>query len=181
MPIQNNDKLQSALDRTTTMLALKCLIGFSDGSSIVLDNAVKMFFQLAQGKEGHDITLLDDLAIDLFDEEVCQMLPNDIEIICLAVVAEALRNKERLDLNYINRLGEHSQRTVIPLALERDYQFSLIAWCELRNDFRCFNLNQMIFARRLAGSTFKLAKHQTYKAYLAKKKEEQKERRKRKA
>lgn len=59
-------------------------------------------------------------------------------------IRAALRNRRKLDFHYCNAEGRSSERVVRPLALAfYGPVWLLIAWCELRNDFRAFRLDRM--------------------------------------
>src|SRR3546814_10445743 len=56
-------------------------------------------------------------------------------------IRAALRNRRKLFFHYCNAEGRASERTVRPLALAfYGPVWLLIAWCELRADFRAFRL-----------------------------------------
>jgi len=59
-------------------------------------------------------------------------------------IRAALRNRRKLHFHYCNAEGRASERTVRPLALAfYGPVWLLIAWCELRDDFRAFRLDRM--------------------------------------
>lgn len=59
-------------------------------------------------------------------------------------IRAALRNRRKLHFHYCNAEGRASERTVRPLALAfYGPVWLLIAWCELRGDFRAFRLDRM--------------------------------------
>src|SRR3546814_3743285 len=59
-------------------------------------------------------------------------------------IRAALRNRRKLFFHYCNAEGRASERTVRPLALAfYGPVWLLIAWCELRADFRAFRLDRM--------------------------------------
>lgn len=66
----------------------------------------------------------------------------------LPVVRAALRENQRLRLDYTDAEGHTSQRIVWPLALGYfDETLVLAAWCELRQDFRHFRTDRMKHAQ----------------------------------
>jgi predicted DNA-binding transcriptional regulator YafY len=62
----------------------------------------------------------------------------------LEVIRQAIRSRNKLQVEYADVDDRHSQRMVWPLAL---YFFGghwlLAAWCELRGDFRSFRLDRV--------------------------------------
>lgn len=61
-----------------------------------------------------------------------------------AAIRAALRNRRKLHFHYRNAEGRASERAVRPLALAfYGPVWLLIAWCELRGDFRAFRLDRM--------------------------------------
>jgi len=61
-----------------------------------------------------------------------------------AAIRAALRNRHKLHFHYCNAEGRTSARAVRPLALAfYGPVWLLIAWCELRGDFRAFRLDRM--------------------------------------
>lgn len=68
----------------------------------------------------------------------------------LAAIRHSIRAERKLALAYRDLKGRSSRRTVWPLALGFFEQaLVLVAWCELRNDFRHFRLDQMNSAKPL--------------------------------
>ncbi len=61
-----------------------------------------------------------------------------------AAIRAALRDRRKLHFHYCNAEGRASERAVRPLALAfYGPVWLLIAWCELRVDFRAFRLDRM--------------------------------------
>jgi len=61
-----------------------------------------------------------------------------------AAIRAALRNRRKLHFHYCNAESRASERVVRPLALAfYGPVWLLIAWCELRADFRAFRLDRM--------------------------------------
>lgn len=78
----------------------------------------------------------------------------------------AIREATRLALHYTDEAGSQTTRTVCPLGLVFwGKVWTLIAWCELRNDFRMFRVDR-IGAAECAGP-FSLAAHQSLAAFYA--------------
>jgi len=64
-----------------------------------------------------------------------------IEINCLR---RAIRDEEKLHLAYIDAEENHTKRTVLPLAILYYIDvIILVAWCELRADFRHFRIDRL--------------------------------------
>jgi predicted DNA-binding transcriptional regulator YafY len=61
-----------------------------------------------------------------------------------AAIRAALRSRRKLHFHYCNAEARTSERTIRPLALAfYGPVWLLIAWCELRDDFRAFRLDRM--------------------------------------
>jgi predicted DNA-binding transcriptional regulator YafY len=61
-----------------------------------------------------------------------------------AAIRAALRSRRKLHFHYCNAEARASERTIRPLALAfYGPVWLLIAWCELRDDFRAFRLDRM--------------------------------------
>jgi len=62
----------------------------------------------------------------------------------LAAIRRSIRAEQKLTIDYCDLKGQSSRRTVWPLALGFfDHAMVLVGWCELRQDFRHFRLDQM--------------------------------------
>ncbi len=62
----------------------------------------------------------------------------------LHLLRQAVRNQRKAVFHYQRADGEQSKRTVWPLGLAYwGRTWTLVAWCELRNDFRHFRLDRM--------------------------------------
>ncbi len=62
----------------------------------------------------------------------------------IALIRKAIRSEHKLKINYIDLKDKQSQRTIWPLALGFFDQVRLIvAWCELRDDFRSFRTDKI--------------------------------------
>jgi predicted DNA-binding transcriptional regulator YafY len=62
----------------------------------------------------------------------------------LHLLRQAVRNSSKVKFNYQRADSEKSVRTVWPLGLAYwGRTWTLIAWCELRNEFRSFRLDRM--------------------------------------
>lgn len=62
----------------------------------------------------------------------------------LAVVRKAIREKCKLCLSYTREDGARSERVIRPLGVAYwGKVWTLVAWCELRDDFRHFRLDRM--------------------------------------
>ena len=80
---------------------------------------------------------------------------------------EAVRARAKVSFHYQRADGAHSTRTVRPLGLAYwGRTWTLVAWCELRDDFRHFRLDRM--ARLVeSGERFALEEGRTLEAFLA--------------
>lgn len=66
------------------------------------------------------------------------------EHVDLAALRKAIRNERKLTMNYEDNNGARSQRTVWPFALGFfDKVRVLVAWCEMRQDFRHFRTDRI--------------------------------------
>lgn len=71
----------------------------------------------------------------------------------LPLLRRAVRMRLRVTIGYGDRKGKSSLRSVRPLMLDDvTGAWSLIAWCELRRDFREFRVDRMVSA--LTGTAF---------------------------
>jgi predicted DNA-binding transcriptional regulator YafY len=62
----------------------------------------------------------------------------------VAAVRKAIRSRRKLFIHYEDEKGRSTERTVWPLLIGYlDSALALIAWCELRNDFRSFRLDRI--------------------------------------
>lgn len=70
-----------------------------------------------------------------------QIAKDNIDI---AMVRRAIREQWKIYISYINEKGESSNRIVWPIAIAYfDKQRLIIAWCELRNEFRSFRTDRV--------------------------------------
>jgi predicted DNA-binding transcriptional regulator YafY len=70
--------------------------------------------------------------------------PLAAENIDLAVVRKAIRSERKLDIAYRDERGAATQRTIWPFALGFfDRVRVVVAWCELRQDFRHFRADRI--------------------------------------
>jgi predicted DNA-binding transcriptional regulator YafY len=73
---------------------------------------------------------------------------NDAARLDLTPIRAAIRSEQMVVLDYADVKGQHSRRTVWPIALaffERSRV--LAAWCELRQDFRHFRIDRIVTLR----------------------------------
>ncbi len=84
----------------------------------------------------------------------------------LDLLDRAIRDRARLKLRYTNGSGSESARLVRPLGLVFwGKVWTLVAWCELRDDFRMFRVDRIAAADH--EGRFDLASHQTLAAFYA--------------
>lgn len=82
--------------------------------------------------------LLDESALYAPDWHHAEPITIDV-----AELRSALRHRRRLQLVYVNGEGRSTTRWVRPIALSfHGPVWMLVAWCELRNDFRTFRLDR---------------------------------------
>src|SRR5690606_36563236 len=62
----------------------------------------------------------------------------------LPMVREAIRREQKLHIRYVDVEGRETRRTIWPLALAFFERVRvMIAWCELRQDFRSFRTDRI--------------------------------------
>jgi predicted DNA-binding transcriptional regulator YafY len=82
-------------------------------------------------------------------------------------IREALRTRKKLYIGYRREDGAPSQRRIRPLGLVYwGYAWTLIAWCELRGDYRMFRLDRITELRE-AGETFATTPECSLRHYLS--------------
>lgn len=82
-------------------------------------------------------------------------------------IREALRARKKLDIGYRREDGAPSQRRIRPLGLAYwGYAWTLIAWCELRGDYRMFRLDRITELKE-AGETFATGPDCSLRHYLS--------------
>ncbi len=70
--------------------------------------------------------------------------PRPAEIVDLAILRDAIRRERKLQLLYADNDGRETERVVWPFALGFFEQVRVvIAWCEMRQDFRHFRTDRM--------------------------------------
>ncbi len=63
----------------------------------------------------------------------------------IADLRRSIRNRQKVEFDYRDALGDESHRIVRPLSLAFfGPSWCLAAWCELRDDFRTFRLDRMV-------------------------------------
>ena len=78
----------------------------------------------------------------------------------------AIESRTRLDIRYRTEDGTESERVIRPLGLWFwGKVWTLVAWCELRNDFRMFRADRISELERL--SSFKPVPEKSLKAFYA--------------
>ncbi|TPW09404.1 MAG: DNA-binding protein, partial [Halothiobacillaceae bacterium] len=84
----------------------------------------------------------------------------------LAVLRSATKQHQKVRYAYTREDGQHSHRTVHPLGLLYwGRLWTLVAWCELRNEFRHFRLDRMAQIEPL-NETFPTTPGRTLRDYL---------------
>ena len=71
--------------------------------------------------------------------------PDNPDIIDLAVIRQAIRREQSLDIQYQDLKGEITQRRIWPFAIGFFERVRVaVAWCEMRKDFRHFRTDRMM-------------------------------------
>ncbi|MBW3695596.1 YafY family transcriptional regulator [Vibrio sp. T187] len=79
----------------------------------------------------------------------------------------AIDLKRKVILDYVAEDGSHTDRTLQPLGqVFWGKNWTLVAWCELRNDYRHFRLDR-IQAMTILESTFEIEERKSLQHYLA--------------
>ncbi len=85
----------------------------------------------------------------------------------LDILEAATETRTRLDITYRDEAGRESERIIRPLGLWFwGKVWTLVAWCEMRNDFRIFRVDRMV-SHEEAG-TFRTEGDKTLTAFFAK-------------
>ena len=64
--------------------------------------------------------------------------------VSLPAIREAIRREHKLRIDYRDQAGAATQRVVWPIGLAfYDNKHALVAWCELREDFRFFRADRI--------------------------------------
>jgi predicted DNA-binding transcriptional regulator YafY len=72
----------------------------------------------------------------------------------LALIRRAIRKRNKLQIDYVDRDGEITSRRIWPIAVAYFVEVTLVcAWCELRNDYRHFRADR-IQSLTVTGETF---------------------------
>lgn len=91
-----------------------------------------------------------------------QPLQGDI----LSELCEVIRDKERIEINYVDGNGGKTNRYVRPLGVVCfDSVWLFIAWCDLKCDFRNFRVNRVRSISR-TGEIFKDKQGEGFKDYI---------------
>ncbi len=81
------------------------------------------------------------------DDEIVLAAPGQTQItghLDLALVRQAIRAQTKLEITYADAAGQTSERLIWPMALAFFEQVRVIvAWCELRQDFRHFRADRI--------------------------------------
>ena len=86
-------------------------------------------------------------------------------------VRQAIKSHHSLAIKYRRADGEHSQRLIQPLGLVYwGRVWTLVAWCELRDDYRTFRLDR-ILSLRTTEQTFTTGPQKNLNHYLQKQRE----------
>ncbi len=84
----------------------------------------------------------------------------------LLLIRKAIREQNKVSFNYTREDKEHSTRTIQPLGLFYwGKVWTVVGWCELRDDFRHFRLDRMT-ALKNGGEHFKFVQGRMLQDYL---------------
>ena len=84
----------------------------------------------------------------------------------LSVLQNAISCKTSIEIIYTNNNGENSRRKVEPIGLIfYAFAWHLIAWCELRNEYRDFRVSRVEAVKDL-GCPFQKPDHMQLSAYM---------------
>lgn len=86
---------------------------------------------------------------------------------CTPLIRQACWEEEALDLGYTDVAGTETERRVLPLVIAYlDNGLQLLAWCQLRQDFRRFNLPRIRWAEP-TGESFRPRRVAMIRQYVA--------------
>jgi predicted DNA-binding transcriptional regulator YafY len=69
----------------------------------------------------------------------------------LTLVRAAIRDEQKLELHYVDRDGDETQRVIWPIAIGFFKRAQVIAaWCEMRADYRHFRTDRIVRLRQTA-------------------------------
>jgi predicted DNA-binding transcriptional regulator YafY len=100
-------------------------------------------------------------------EEVWNNLFSGHEMLVAGIGWTALEAKRKLNIEYSDAHNATSSRTVLPIHIDTSsnaWRRKLIAWCEMKNDFRQFNLEQITKAEMLP-ENYILGEHQSLQEF----------------
>lgn len=149
------------LDEANALLLSQSLMaGFGDRS-------VQTNFDSALTKIKAVLKQVDKEKIDLLDQSIKFQVPHRInnEFDYLAEIQQAITEQKQVRINYLSLKEELLQRTVEPIGLVF-YAFSwhLIAYCQLRKDYRDFKIGRIKELRKTMNS-FEVSKHISLSEY----------------
>ena len=124
----------------------------------------------AEAAEAKIRAILDDAALQMVDRQPYRVpvMPwmDDLRA-RHQIIRQATEAREMLDLDYLDAEGAPSTRRVWPLGLIGwTGRWTLLAWCELRRDYRHFRFDR-IEALRPAGEIFPERKDRSLEDFLA--------------
>lgn len=103
---------------------------------------------------------------DAADEENEEDDEDSYDELSPKTLEKAIAERRRLKINYISMDDDHSKRVIRPLHLDHSKRRTrLIAWCELRRDFRVFRTDQIIGLT--VGKAFQDEPGKTYQDFLS--------------
>ncbi|EKO3386303.1 YafY family transcriptional regulator [Vibrio fluvialis] len=91
--------------------------------------------------------------VDAIESEYVRIKPKLTENLKFntRVYREAIRAKRKLHITYLDHIETHSERVIWPIFVGYDDRHCLVvAWCELRNQFRSFRVDRIVSCMMLA-------------------------------
>ena len=86
----------------------------------------------------------------------------------IEVLREACWQEEALEIGYTDKSGEVTQRSILPLCfMYTDRKLIILAWCNLRCDYRMFDITQIV-QPNATGRSFRPRRVAMLREYLAK-------------
>lgn len=78
----------------------------------------------------------------------------------MSMLRQVIRDEQKILIHYCDKFNSSTRRTVLPISIVYYVEvIVLVAWCELRNDFRCFRADRISVCKPL-DKYFKSCGHQ---------------------
>lgn len=131
------------------------------------DRSIKNHYATALNKVKAILRSQQKENLDLMDNHIMLQVPQRIksDLEYLSVIQESITNKEIITIEYKNNKEETSLRQLESIGLIF-YAFSwhLIAWCQLRSDYRDFKVDRILTIKK-QGLPFSKTNHMTMTEY----------------